>query len=420
MASLDMHDALLPGPSLPDDGVSQSDPIRRRLIRSVETGRLPSGMVAGSAGGPTIITIDDFSRIVAGIYNSAVTPENWTAVLGDVRRTLEAQSCALALADGKDRSIRNASVSPEAQKAYGEYYCQVDYVLEAVENGPVGLIRSGRPLVALRAGSEFDADWMRPHQMDDGLFVRLTDGSTSTCFLVAAPQRLEPFDTAERVKLVSALVPHLQQALRTQEHLEDLHQQSNDLREATEVLRHGIAIIGHGSRVVYTNAVAGRMLQSGDGLRTHAGRIEAVAPSADTHLQRSIPAALAPEGADRSGTSFACPRRSGLRPYVVDVVPLERSTDTESPRRAMIVVVDPEDEPEPPAVLLQRLFGLTRSEADTALLVLQGHGLKHISEQLWLSQATVKTHLQHVFDKTGTHRQAELVRLLLTLRPVCR
>ena len=29
--------------------------------------------------------------------------------------------------------------------------------------------------------------------------------------------------------------------------------------------------------------------------------------------------------------------------------------------------------------------------------------------------ATVKTHLQHVFDKTDTHRQAELVRLLLTV-----
>ena len=31
--------------------------------------------------------------------------------------------------------------------------------------------------------------------------------------------------------------------------------------------------------------------------------------------------------------------------------------------------------------------------------------------------ATAKTHLQHVFDKTDTHRQAELVRLLLTIIP---
>jgi DNA-binding CsgD family transcriptional regulator len=31
--------------------------------------------------------------------------------------------------------------------------------------------------------------------------------------------------------------------------------------------------------------------------------------------------------------------------------------------------------------------------------------------------ATVRTHLAHVFDKTGTRRQAELVRLILQSRP---
>ena len=34
-----------------------------------------------------------------------------------------------------------------------------------------------------------------------------------------------------------------------------------------------------------------------------------------------------------------------------------------------------------------------------------------------LSLATVKTHMQHIFDKTDTHRQAELVRLLLAITP---
>lgn len=42
---------------------------------------------------------------------------------------------------------------------------------------------------------------------------------------------------------------------------------------------------------------------------------------------------------------------------------------------------------------------------------------KQISDELSVSLATVRTHLQHVFDKTETHRQAELVRLLLVLSP---
>ncbi|MCW2589380.1 MAG: hypothetical protein JWQ86_1807, partial [Mycobacterium sp.] len=64
-----------------------------------------------------------------------------------------------------------------------------------------------------------------------------------------------------------------------------------------------------------------------------------------------------------------------------------------------------------------KLFGLTNAEDVVALRVVRGDGLKPISEDLALSTATIKTHLHHVFDKTDTHRQAELVRLLLAIVP---
>lgn len=67
--------------------------------------------------------------------------------------------------------------------------------------------------------------------------------------------------------------------------------------------------------------------------------------------------------------------------------------------------------------MLRKLFGLTNGESDVALRVARGQGLAPISEDLSVSVATVKTHLQHVFDKTDTHRQAELVRLLTALLP---
>jgi DNA-binding CsgD family transcriptional regulator len=84
---------------------------------------------------------------------------------------------------------------------------------------------------------------------------------------------------------------------------------------------------------------------------------------------------------------------------------------------ALVLIIDPEDEPEPPSALLRRLYHLTQAEAQIALRVLHGAGLREISEELSVSLPTVRTHLQHVFDKTNTHRQADLVRLLLVLRP---
>ena len=84
----------------------------------------------------------------------------------------------------------------------------------------------------------------------------------------------------------------------------------------------------------------------------------------------------------------------------------------------MIIIVDPERQPETPAILLRRLYGLTKAEAQVALLAMRGEGLTPIAEELSVSLTTVKTHLRHIFDKTGIHRQAELVRLLILLDPM--
>jgi DNA-binding CsgD family transcriptional regulator len=365
-----------------------------------------------------MVAIDDFSRIVSAVYGSAHTPDNWIVALEEVSRTLGGTGAGLLLGDGTSRSVMSASVPAEARTIYSEYYCQFDYVLEAVEQGPVGLIRSGQPLVALNAESEFHMDFMRPYQMDDGLFVRLTDGLMPTCFLVAAPKRSEPFDTRERVKLMSALVPHLQQALRTQEHLKEITRGARDIAQAVDSVRHGIAVVRAGSAVVHLNAAAERVLKGGDGLCIRSGHIEATCASTDAELRRSIVTALFEQKCgSRSGNSFVCRRPSGKRPYVIHVLPLDSEADDPSDARALVVLVDTEQPPEPATSLLIRVYGLTRAEADIAVRVARGSGLKLISDELSLSMATVKTHLQHVFDKTDTHRQAELVRLLLTISP---
>ena len=39
-------------------------------------------------------------------------------------------------------------------------------------------------------------------------------------------------------------------------------------------------------------------------------------------------------------------------------------------------------------------------------------GAAEVAEVLGIAEATVKTHLQHVFEKTGTGRQADLVKLV--------
>jgi DNA-binding CsgD family transcriptional regulator len=80
---------------------------------------------------------------------------------------------------------------------------------------------------------------------------------------------------------------------------------------------------------------------------------------------------------------------------------------------AVVFVTDPERQTETPPELLKRLYGLTPREADLAALLLQGIDLKEAARQLGTSMNTARTHLRLIFEKTDTHRQSELIHLLL-------
>jgi DNA-binding CsgD family transcriptional regulator len=58
-----------------------------------------------------------------------------------------------------------------------------------------------------------------------------------------------------------------------------------------------------------------------------------------------------------------------------------------------------------------QIFGLTRGEQQVLTLLASGHSPESIAEELGASVATVRTHLQRAYAKTGTGSQAKLVRL---------
>ncbi len=367
-----------------------------------------------------MVTVEDFSRLVSGIYAAAVAPQHWEAAIREVHRTVGGVGGALATAEGAVWSIENTTLPYAAMKSYAEHYRHLDHVLATVQRGPVGVVRTGTELIQPNRWSEFYNGWMRPNGLYDGLFVRLTGGARPTIFIVASSDDSAPFDTPERVKVLSGLAPHLQQAVCTQGKLSALTQLNADLAGALDAVRHGMILVGLDGVVINPNTAAERILRAEDGLRMRSGHLGATSTHMDRKLRGAIHFALLDDESDVCrGQSFTCDRPSGRRPYVVHVLPLRRSLNDEIPSdaTALVLIVDPENEPEPTAAQLQRVYGLTNAEAKVTLAVVRGDDLHQISDQLSVSITTVRTHLQHIFDKTDTHRQAELVRRLLTLSP---
>lgn len=69
--------------------------------------------------------------------------------------------------------------------------------------------------------------------------------------------------------------------------------------------------------------------------------------------------------------------------------------------------------PGPAPSILAKTFGLTPSEAKLACIIARGAGPEIAAQELKISRETARNQLKSVFAKTGTHRQSELVALLL-------
>jgi len=61
---------------------------------------------------------------------------------------------------------------------------------------------------------------------------------------------------------------------------------------------------------------------------------------------------------------------------------------------------------------MAKLYKLTASEVRILHAITQTTGVAELAREVGISVATVKTHLNHLFAKTGAKRQADLVRLL--------
>ena len=365
----------------------------------------------------TMVTVDDFSRLVANVYAAAVEPTMWDVAIKDLHQTLGGSCGGLATAQGPIWSIEDSTLPGSALTSYADYYCQRDIVMELVSTGPVGAIRTGAEVLRPNRNTEIFRDWVVPNKMgDDAMFVRLTTGPAPSCLIINGPMRDHDFATPERIKVMSSLVVHFQQALRVREGLAGLQQTNNDLLAALDALRHAVVVVAPDGVVATLNGPAEDIVRAGDGIGISSGRIVAVAAGRTSRIQRAVKVASGGDATGiRSSTTMRCARPSGRRPFTLHVLPLHRTDGLLAPRGALVVVIDPEAGAEPETAHVRRTLGLTSAEAEVAVRLARGTGLRDIADELSVSLTTVRTHLQHVFTKTDTHRQAELVRLLLGL-----
>ncbi|CAM5768563.1 response regulator [Bosea minatitlanensis] len=179
------------------------------------------------------------------------------------------------------------------------------------------------------------------------------------------------------------------------------------LAAALDRLSIGIFLLEESGEVRLTNEAGRQLIGQADGLAlTGAGLLARTARSSQS-LKAALATVLRETG---SSLTVAVEREEG-HPLVFQLSSL--GLPGSNARHALALVVDPDKQPEISTEVLASLFGCTATEARLAAALVAGKRLEEIGEEFGVKQTTVTFHLQNLFQKTHTNRQADLVALLI-------
>ena len=363
-------------------------------------------------------------QLVNAIYDAALDASRWDGVVAGIVHALGGRGGALLVYESGTRRILNVSnigVDDPHVRSYNEYYCQLDPIAPALEAAADGTILAHHEIIPPRQArqTEFYNDFAFPFDIGDGLAARLrVDQGRIVWLNICAHLKSSSFAAPAQIELLQSLLPHLQRAFRIQGLLGNLAIEREYAHAALDRLENGIAFTARSGAVFFVNATGLAQCGEADGITIARGGMLRAARSGENVVLHGLidDATGAVNGLPKAG-SMMIHRPSGARPFAIHVLPLKPG-DAQRPFEeagTMVVIVDTSRDCVVLTDLLVRLYRLTPAEANVAAHTLRCEGLQHIAGELRITLSTVRIHLQRVFDKTETHRQAELVRLLSRL-----
>jgi DNA-binding CsgD family transcriptional regulator len=265
---------------------------------------------------------------------------------------------------------------------------------------------------AYRQTSPYVREFLEPLGIVDILEYFLIRTSTHHSLFALGRLESQGVVTEREISLGGLLLPHLRRSVTISKVLDARTIERNRMAEALNALKCAVVLTNRSGGILHANRAAERKLRHGDGIESVRGVLQAKAPEAARELRSAIQ--LAAEDETTLGKIGLAIRldEEGAPPAFAHVLPLARGelrTRLE-PEAVAAVFVGGSDE-DGGAEALAAAFGLSPAETRVMESLVAGRSLKETAAELGVAITTAKTHLDNIFQKTGVHRQAELMRL---------
>ena len=371
---------------------------------------------------PDPLPAAELSVLLAQLYQGPTEAVPWAGFLESARQRLDAVFVTLVLrhpATDRPGLIVNASTyGPHlpGEPSYSEQYYALcpfldlhpDRLFSADELfGDAGWL-----------AHPFYTQYLQPLGLRYILAANLVTPDGVQCALfISRGDAGQDFGLAEKT-LLQALLPHLKRAVDLHAALDMLQSERALYAEAVDRLLVGTIILDEHGKVIRSNDVATRLLQARDGLCLADNTLHAHCPLENRRFRKILEGAAQAHAAATHRSEVTTLNRPGLATplsVLVRPIPLSYRGEDKALRPAVAVFIrDPASSPRNTHASLRKLYQLTPTEIELALLMVDGLTLDEAAARLGVKKNTVRAHLRGIFAKTGATRQAVLVKMLLS------
>ena len=368
-----------------------------------------------------------FKRILASLHEAMLDDTLWPGTSALIDEACGITGNTLLVGEGPKDDIRAVFVGlyyrgqrrEDLEREYLEVYHPIDERVPRFRDLPDSRLVPIAELYTaeeLKTSPTYNDLFLRGHYQH-GLNVRLDgpDGSHISWGL-GDPVSAGGWGSSE-ITLVKELLPYIRQFVRVRQALVRAEARHTTATALLENYRVGAIHLDRRGRILEVNDRARRILRRGGRLSDNNGVLCARAPEDQVRLARLMADALPSSGAVALSGSMRLGRSSRWPPFVVHVKPVDvPQPDYGAPHvAALVLIVEPGRQQRLDPDVVARTLGLTPAESQVAVSLAAGQSVREMAEATGHTTDAIYWHLKHIYKKRSISRQADLVRLVLSI-----
>jgi len=361
------------------------------------------------------IEIEEWDKVIGSLYDSIVRPDDFFDGIRRANQILESDLCHVLGVSTSGHVLINQTTEigyEETENAYSAYYAKIDPRRQFMNSVDLGKTYRCSSFfnASFVSRNEFYQDFLIPRGLRYVLGSCLHRDEHQSIFIAFNHRLGRPEFSDEDEKHFDRLIKHVQRALKlmlANEHLGEAIKTGEDYLYRHQ---HGVLGLTVDGRVSFTNRHAEKFLSVATG-QFQKSRVVDGSPLHTVFnyvLSQHKPHSCVIKNLNESIYVTALPFQA------------EAQTDTQKDLKVgvdtkVLVLCGGIQQRSHTSGQLMQWFGFTAAEARLARDLAAGGSVEEFAMTYSVSVATVRTQLRAVLQKSGTARQQDLIRLLLTL-----